>query len=284
MNYDKSPNETERLSADELKLREMCRALKKTDAPADFDFKLKARIASAKPSDFKPRYGLALRYAMPALALILVFGILAWSGALFPTSNNQAIAESPVAEPNPAPVAPPDTTIASTAATTPEMPNQNSTILPPNQITPKPSEVAAGNKTPKIREIKYSGDARNNSSGGGSEVKSWREAPVLTPRGLDQKTVTPLTPDNEPVNPMPVREVLSVIGVNADLENGKWKVKSVTANSIGESSKIKENDVIESIDDQPLSPGTVFTRTVKGNTLTVTRGGEKIEIKLRGKQ
>lgn len=281
MNYDKSPNETEYLSADEQKLREMCRSLKKTDAPPDFDFKLKARIASAKPSDFKPKFGFALRYGIPALAVILVLGLLAMSGTFFSSGNNSMVADSAVTPQNPA---------------TPQT-EAVSNFVPP--VAPQPEGAAAVSntnvaKTPEKSQSQIAGvqnakrdlrKVKKDSDGGGSTVFSLTKD---TPRQLDlnsnSNVSVPKPQNTDQANQMPVKEVLSRIGVNADLANGKWKVKSVSANSLGESSNIKENDVIESIDNQPLS-----TETIKGNssgikTLTITRKGEKLQIPLRGKQ
>ncbi len=276
-------NQTQNLSADELKLREMCRALKKTDAPPDFDFKLKARIASAKPSDFKSRYGFLFRYALPALAVILLFAILAFNGGFLSPGNNPSVAESSVVPPAAA-TAPPQNTMASTLAT-PEIANQNSAAAPENQTPPKNSEVATADKAPRSREVKNTGGSKILPlSGSSSELKSVNNAPVLNPKGLDPKSVPQNVQNNEPTNPMPVRDVLSFIGINADLENGKWKVKSVTANSVGESSDVKVNDIIESIDDQPLSTETINGNRFSGKTLTVSRSGEKLQLRLRGKQ
>lgn len=280
MNYDKSQNETETLSADERKLRELCRSLKKTDAPHDFEFKLKARIANAKPADFKPRYGFALRYALPALAVILVLGLVAFNGALFSTGNNPPVAESSA----PSSSLLPQNAVATTVAT-PETANQNLSVTPANQNPPKNSAVAAADRAPKIREVKNTSGSRILPlNGSGSALKSLNPNEIILPKGFDRKDVPQNLQNDEPTNPMPVKDVLSFIGVNAELENGKWKVRSVTANSVGESSDVKVNDVIESIDDQPLSAETVFTKTVKGNTLTITRAGAKLRINLRGKQ
>src|SRR5215213_7574369 len=101
MIYEKSQNETEILSADEQKLREMCLSLKKVDAPKDFYFKVKARIAGAKPSDFQPRFGFAFRYGLPALALILVLGLVAYNGGFLSSNNSPSVVRSSVAPPNP---------------------------------------------------------------------------------------------------------------------------------------------------------------------------------------
>lgn len=282
MNYEKPQNDTEILSADEQRLREICLSLKKVDAPNDFDFTLKARIASANPSDLQPRFGFAFRYAFPALALIFVLGLLAYNSGFWSSPNNQIIAGG-----NPETVTPalPRNTAVSNI-TVPDKPEPpigtvvNS--IPDSQKLPKkPEPQTAQNiiKTPKkdLREVK-------NNSGGGSKVLSLTPDVPLQPNFTTPVIVPKTTQSQEESKPIPVKEVLSINGINADFENGRWTVKSVTANSLGESSGVKENDVIEAIDDQPLSADTVFNKTAGGKTITVTRSREKLRINLRNKQ
>ena len=276
---EKSQNEKEILSADEQKVREMCLSLKKAEAPADFDFRLKARIASAKPSDFQPRFGFALRYGLPALALILVLGILAFNGGFLSSKDNQFVAESSTPPQNP--VLPQNSAVSNIAPA--ETPSQNPAVSLPNQSLPKAPQTEVAVSPPKKSEVDKRRAFRKDNFKG-SVDKSFKAAPDIRPKGFDPKVIPQNLPNIEPSNPIPVKEVLSQNGINADLENGKWKVKSVTANSVGESSGVKENDVIEAIDNQPLSAETVFIKTVKGQTITVTRNGEKSQFKLRGKQ
>jgi hypothetical protein len=47
---------------------------------------------------------------------------------------------------------------------------------------------------------------------------------------------------------------------------------------------VKVNDVIEAIDEQPLSSETINGNRFSGKTMTVTRGGAKLQIKLGRKQ
>jgi len=277
---EKPTNETEILSADERKLREMCCALKKIDAPRDFDFKLRARIADSKQSDFKPRFGFAFRYALPALALMLVFGLLAYNGGFWASTDNQIVAETRNETSNPDL---PQNTSVSNFSQPEQTPVVNSTVLTANQNLPKVPETEVAGIKPKSPKIEKKRDAKNDDFKG-SELKSFKRTIEILPNGFDRKNAPQITQNAEKENPLPVKDVLSMNGINADFENGKWTVKSVTANSVGESSGVRENDVIEAIDNQTLSAETVFNKTVRGKTLTVTRGGEKSTIKLRNKQ
>ncbi|HVE57970.1 MAG TPA: hypothetical protein VNB22_14145 [Pyrinomonadaceae bacterium] len=275
-----SKTDTEILSADEQKIREMCCSLKKVDAPQDFDFKLKARIARTNPRDFQPRFGFAFRYAMPALALIFVLGLLfAYNGGFWSSKDNQIVAESSIGITNPAL---PKNTMTSNFSAPDDKNQTNSAILPANQESPEVTEkpqVADNNpRTPKK-------DSRENKKDSFNGSKDFGFTPD-TPKqpNFNSNSLLPNPQDNEKASPMSVKDVLSINGIKADLENGKWTVRSVTANSLGESSGVRENDIIEAIDNQPLSAETVFNKTVNGEILVITRNGVKSQIKLRGKQ
>lgn len=281
MNYENPNNDTEMLSADEQKLREMCRTLKSVDAPKDFDFKLKARIAARKATDFQPRrrFVSALRFALPALALILVLGLLAYTGGFLSSNGNPLIAESAVAPPTNGATA--QNSAVSSFVPPNQTANVNSSVVPSTQTLPKIDEVAV--HQPKKANAAATRPSQENQTGGSTD-QSQKKAQIITPKNNMPRVVQQNSPDNDSPNPIPVSEVLSQNGINADFENGKWTVKSVTPNSLGESSGVRANDVIEEIDSQPVSGATVFNKIVNGKTITVTRDGQKSLIKLRNKQ
>ena len=171
---------------------------------------------------------------------------------------------------------------AITSPKEPESTNENPVISNSNQNLPKVSENQVAGIKPNKSEIERTSNVKSDDSTR-SEDKAFKSTNVIQPR-FEQKNPIQTPQNNEKTNPLTVKNVLSINGINADFENGKWTVKSVTANGIGESSGIKENDIIEAIDNQPLSVGTVFNKTAAGKTITVTRGGGKLEIKLRNKQ
>jgi hypothetical protein len=280
MSYEKSQHETETLNADEQKLRELCLALKKVEAPKDFDFKLKARMASAKPADFQPRFGLALRYALPALALILVFGLLAFSGGFWSSNNNPPVAQSSDIPPTSVPQNSP--TSSSAPPQIDKQPDASVAVAnPDSQKTPEKSQPPAAvyniqNSKRDVRENKKDSLIRSKDFALTEDKTKQPNFNAVTMPGNSQNL--------EKSNPIPVKDVLSINGINANFENGKWTVKSVTANSVGESSGVKENDIVEAIDEQPLAGETINGKNFSGKTITVTRNGEKSQIKLRNKQ
>jgi len=276
---EESKNETEILSADEQKVREMCCSLKKIDAPKDFDFKLKARIANTKPHDFQPRFRFAFRYAMPALALFLVLGLLAYNGGFWSSNDNKIIAESSFGATN---SALPQNTMVSNFSPPEQKTDENLAVLPSNQSFPKlPEKTQVADNIPPIPK-KDLRENKQNSNGGSKDFGFTRDIPKQP--NFNSNPVLPNPQNNEKSSPMPVKDVLSIMGVNANFENGKWTVKSVVANGLGEASGIKENDIIEAIDDQLLSAETINLKTFSGKILTVTRNGAKSQIKLRNKQ
>jgi len=283
MSYEESKTDTEILSADEQKIREMCCSLKRVDAPQDFDFKLKARIAGTNARDFQPRFGFAFRYAMPAFALIFVLGlVLAYNGGFWSSEVAPAIAENSIEATK---TDLPKNTMTSnfSAPDDKQQANENSAILPENQESLKAPEKAqvADNilRTPK-KDLQ---ENKKDFNGGSKDLSSTSVIPKQ-PNFNNSNSLLPNPQNNEKTTPMSVKDVLSMSGIKADLENGKWTVKSVTANSLAESSGVKENDIIEAIDNQPLSADTVFNKTVSGETLLITRNGAKSQIKLRTKQ
>ena len=277
MSYEETKNETEILSADDQKLREICFSLKKIEAPKDFDFKLKARLAASQASDFQPRFGFALRYALPVVAVVFLLGLLAYSGGMFAPPNNQFVAEGSVLPPNPA--LPQNAAVSDAPA--PEIntpPNESLAILPANQESPKvpKNELAIIKQKDPKKDVP---ELKREFNGGSKDFSSTADKP-RQPKFYEQKIIP--QPD-EPVNSLPVRDVLSIMGITAAFENGKWTVRAVTANGLAEASGIRENDTIEAIDDEPLSGETVNVKTISGKTVTVTRNGGKSQIKLRNK-
>jgi PDZ domain len=278
MNYEEPKTETETLSADEQKIREMCLSLKRIDAPKDFDFKLKARIADCQPGDFQPRFGFAFRYAWPALAVIFVLSFLAYTSGVFSSSNNNpVIAESSVQQ-NPS--LPQNTMVANYTSPIPkEQPDENLTASKLNQETPKTFEkqqVVENNP----QNPKKVFDNRKKDSFKGSKDSALKVDKPIQPN-FNSNSI----PQNaEKVTLFSVKEILEQLGISAVFENGKWVVKSVVQNGVAKSSGIKENDVIEAIDNQKVSNEPVSSKTLNFKNITVTRNGEKMEIKLRNKQ
>ena len=281
MSYQEIKNEPEILSADEQKLREMCLSLKRIDVPGNFDFRLKARIAAAKKSDFQPRFGFAFRYALPAFALIFAFVFFAYNSGFFASENKTVVAENSPAKINESPQttlvpdssAPvsDDKTINNSATA-----NTNSAIAKVIENPPKKSvEMIFPTQKKKIFE-------KERDSFRGS--KDFLLTPVVPQQpNFNVNIMPPKSLNDGQNNVIAVENMLSISGINADFENGKWKVKSVTPNSLADDSGVKQNDIIEAVDDVRLSEKTIKGDSFKVKELTITRDGERKIIKLQNK-
>jgi len=275
-------NETEVLCAEDEKLRVLCSSLKSVEAPKDFDFKLRARMANGKSSDFQPRFGLAFRYALPAFLVILIFGLFAYNSGIFSsTEKNPLVAtgETPSASP-----AVSSNVAVSNFSSTENNPQTKDEIQasPSEQNFPKVSAEVA-QTTPKTPALPKKRELKREVEFKGNFEPTSRAANVIVPQDFVQKPIFQNSPNDEKSGSLSVKDVLAFVGINAEVENGKWTVKSVNSNSIAERSGIRQNDSIEAIGEQPLNAGTSFGKTVNVRAVTVSRSGEKIVIKIRNK-
>lgn len=267
--------ENEILSGDEEKICELLGNLQRVDAPKDFDFQLKARIANAKPQDFQaPRFFPILRYAAPLglaiiiLAVVVINGLYSFDDKSVATvidnqdkpkvenlssGNNSQPEEKVIAK---------DDSQAKTA----ENPTANLLYKEDKkEISPliKEPRLVANALNPAVKNSK----AAKNS--GDSKDSAGTSPNILVPKEFSSN------------NPIQVKDVLSILGVEANFSDKKWTVKSVTQNSKAERSGVKANDIIEAIDGNNLSGETIpVAKTFNGN-LTVVRGGKKMDIKLQ---
>ncbi len=278
MNEQEVKNESEMLSADDRKLREMCLSLKRIDAPNDFDFKLKARIAKTNPGKFQPRFGWAFRYALPVLAFVMLAAIFAYNSSFWSAAENKSVAAAPGNAVKNSEKPPENNFVA--VETSPSLLDSNSqNIIVPAPRSPKSPENQIAQSNPiKAKHETKSFETKDNH-GGSKDFASTNDT-VEQPKF--NSNLSPRIPESfMKTTPTSIQNILTEIGIKAALENGKWTVKSLTLNGMTERSGVKKDDVIEAIDDQPISSETKFDKTFSGKTLTVSRDGKKLEIKLQ---
>ena len=279
MNEQEVKNEPEMLSADDRKLREMCLSLKRIDAPNDFDFKLKARIAKTNSSDFQPRFGWAFRYALPVLAFVMLATIFAYKSNFWSAAENQPIAAvSPVGEFKNSPTLPENNLVAAQTSPTPlEANNDNANILTPKLMKLPENEVAETNSI-KVKRTNKSPESRDDFN----RSRDFSSTNTTIKQPIQNSNISTQIPESFiKTNPTSIESILSEIGIKAVLENGKWTVKSLTSNGMTERSGVKKDDVIEAIDDQPISSETKFDKNFSGKTITVSREGKRLEFRLQ---
>lgn len=284
MKYQYFPNnDDEILSLEDEKIRQLAGELKRVNAPKDFDFRLKGRIANAKSSDFQPRFLPVLRYVLPLSAILLIFAFVVFNGLYFP--DNQAVSQV-------------EKNVPQINVEQKEVP-----ILPfvDKQVAPK-EENAVVENLPIEKDIKPLADKSQfiavkspsanpkknlitrvkKDNGGGSRDSALSVSPInITPNGINLNTTPANPPNTENPNLLKVQDILAQLGIEAVFSDGSWKVKSVKQDSLAEGSGVKGGDVIEAIDGEKLTDKPLSAKTVEVKKLTIVRGAEKIEISLR---
>ncbi len=275
--------EDEILSVEDGKIRQMIKSLRKVDAPKDFDFRLKARIANARPSDFQPRFLPALRYVLPSSVVVLIFAFVIFNSVYFP--DNQQVAEI-------APQTPVEKqiTLADNFPVMPDLAANNTQTAPNKNLAVDVSSPPRNNKTPIINEAKLVASKslkraqaetlkKKMIDNGGSRDIASSSSKVITPKGINLNN-TVIIPSNTE-NSTSVEQILRQFGIETALENGKRKVKAVREKSVGETSDVKVGDVIEAVDGEKLTEQPLRAKTIKGKQITVVRDTQRIEIFLR---
>ena len=85
--------------------------------------------------------------------------------------------------------------------------------------------------------------------------------------------------------PVALPDALQSIGIEVELEENKWKVKSVKGSTIGEMLGVKAGDKLESIDGQVLDNKTVFKDgSFKVKTIRVRRGETAVDLQMKKPQ
>lgn len=259
------------LSEEDLQLRRMLKNLESVDAPNDFEFRLKNRIANAQPNIDKPRFVWAFRFALPVLAVGIMFAaFFVLSGNFW--SNGDSVQVPPVPEIMNSSFTANKTEIVETSP----MNLNEEKITDSNQKTveiPK-NEVAQNNSKPQ--KIEKSPLNKPEMPIGSKDFGFNQEKPL---QPIFNSNVNLRMPENN--SSISAQNLLSQIGVSVAAENGKLVVKSLTSNGLGKSSGIREGDVIEAIDNQKISPATVFKNSVVAKTIVVLRNNIRQTIILK---
>ncbi len=273
----------EKTSGEQTRVWQMLDGLKRIDAPKTFDFRVKARIADSKASDFQPRGLPVLRYVLPIGVVVMLLGLIAFNTNYFSSSDAspqivttapQSPTEKNVAPLNSLPssqiaVANPDDAVTQTSVTNPgdESNNGNRT-----------EQFTAAKPSPKS-QVKTS--KKNVKEEGGSHDLALSNTDVKFPRGINPKQKIEPSANNGISKFVTDKEIWEFWGIEINSESGSRKIQTVKQNSPAGRSGVIAGDVIESIDGTKLSAEPISTKTFAFKRLTVLRGTERIEITLQ---
>ena len=264
-------NEREALTTDERRIADLLGALPRAEAPSNFEFGMKARIAA---DDAGSRASLIpfLKVAAPLTLVLLVAAFVIFYAALPTDSRIDPVAE--VAGPAPIRNSEPET--AATVAPSVTAPEPRAAEPARDDRVAAPVFAGPVRRAPKRQ-------AANTAPGGGSFVQSYGVANVRTPRGFEP--VTPTRNANAAIGAreIPVQEMFEMLGVKAEFVSGGWTVRSTAANSVAARAGLQADDVIEAINDQDVSEKTKFKSGVEGKSLSIRRKTNQLKLDLRKK-
>ncbi len=256
---------------DDVRIIDLLTGLPRVSAPADFDVRVRARIANGKP---KQKVGFRLPAAVAygvGLGVVLVafslFGIVwMYSGkadgvpavaAVDHSNQTEDPSNDVISKDPPTPVS--DNTIVAARTPVPSATER----LPATED--KPGVRAA--QTPEIRPD----SAR-------------KKARMIYPAGIDPSLkASPMTNAADRGKPIQVKELLSFLGVGASFADGGWRIDSISANSTAGRVGLKAGDVITAINDQAINENTAFAGSFTGKSLQIRRDGQKITVDLAKK-
>lgn len=259
------PEENDLELAD-AELTNLLASMPKVSAPNDFEFRVSARIASARIAA-KPRglFG-ALRIAVPAAALLAVTATVLilnpyWSEtATVSEPTEVAVAKEPQEAPATVPgreIEIPPTTFAS-----------NGPSIRPERRMAVDEPLTSVSRGP------------SNDDAGTSFVESGTQGEKIYPRGINPNV------DSRPVSPndtragISIRDILGQLGVSFSPTANGLQVDSVAANSIAARSGLLAGDVIESLNGQRISADTVLFGAFAARRIVVRRDGRPVGISL----
>ena len=290
-NLQTNADEPEILSGDDAKVRELLGDLRRIEAPNNFDFRVRARIAQSSSADFRPRFSPVLRYVLPLAVVSLMSAGLVFNSFY----NGDSAGSSVVATANLSPK--PIGENQSIQTNAPENnPAYSATSASEKTGAPPAPAIASKNKTAPPSEIVRRTDIeksvakvdtkflpKNASSTDDGGVRSSALTPpkrVITPPGISLDKTVGNADDFVKTKSLTAREILRQIGIEAGYENETWKVLSVEENSPAKRSDVKIGDAVEAIDGEKLTDKPLPTKTIEGKKITVRRGAQRIEIPL----
>jgi membrane-associated protease RseP (regulator of RpoE activity) len=264
MKSDDGMEELQIIDADDRKVAALLRTLPRVEAPANFEFRVKAGIAKASPLSSAAVTFLKTAAPLALILVVVTFGILYYQEPNGTTVDPDRVASS-------GPVIPPARTEAAPLSSPPAM-------GPAPEIASGQPVQASTERHRAVPKARTAGSDSNSRAQGGSVDRIIHPANVIMPPGFESAN-----PQNRNANTtstdVPVREVLEILGLTTDFSGDGWKVRSVAANSIAARSDVKAGDVIEAVDGQPVKKETKLKSSAK--TFTVRRDGKSVDLTLR---
>jgi hypothetical protein len=225
------------------RITDLLRGLKRVKAPENFEFGVKARIASGEPKYSSSPFAF-LKIAVPTAALAGLAMFLYLTGFMsgdIPTV--QVVDQTPMPE----------------------------TVVPAKVQT---EDVASKEPDPhaNVRETQVA-SARPNRVNNKARSGSVDRTSPSTGAGYKDQTLNPLTVIKRAI---PVQKVLESAGINAGFQGERCVANSVTGSA--ERLGVKSGDVILSVNGVSIKPTTTFEEGTELKSARVKRSGKNLKL------
>ena len=274
-NLENGMNEREALDNDTRKVVELLSALPRVEAPGNFEFGVKAKIAAGNSRSRSGMFSF-LKVAAP-LSLVLVIGAFVMYYGTLPGNESVAtVNEVPAVQPSTA-----DNVEPAVGEMTSEALAQVTGPRVTENDEPQVSTVSSDSR--RTTPARRSDRSERAPARQGSFDISVSPGNVITAPGFESDLGRNRNDNSGSagVSGVTVREVFEILGMKGDFVDGGWRVSSTSENSIAARSGIRSNDIIESVDGRTLSASTKLKGNFEGKSLTVRREGKQLKLDLK---
>ena len=218
--------------------------LKRIEAPENFEFSVKARIANGEPKESASPFRF-LKIAVPTAALAGLAAFLYMSGFMSGDTPSVQVAEE---------------------TTKPAIKNQEVLRAEAKEVLVKEPGAVSNLRETQIASARTIG-SNNRSRGAVDSTKQ--------PNGggsIDQT----LNPDRPIKRAIPVQRVLESVGISAEFQGHRCVANSVTgpAERLG----VKGGDVILTVNEVPIKSSTTFEDGIELKSVRVNRAGRNLKL------
>ena len=248
-------------------------ALPRVEAPGNFEFGVRAKIAAGESAGSRWSLLTLLKVTAPLALLLVVTAIVFLYGTTAPI-DVETVAVGPHSAEAPAPVrVTPDVAPNAPVAVQPTGESQREVAAPVRKEGP----LRAADTTRRQNKKEPSEDV---SLKPGSRDIALGSANTISPPGfksLDRNSGT--NANAASITDVPIRDVLGILGLTVEFGGGASRVRSVAGNSLAAHAGMKSGDVIETIDGRGVNADT----KLKGDgakSFVIRRDRKRLTLKI----
>ncbi|MBK9165104.1 MAG: hypothetical protein IPM21_14570 [Acidobacteria bacterium] len=262
-------DELEKLSDDDRQIAAMLNAMPRAAAPADFDHKVRSRIAERRQSA-----GSGWRILVPAFAAVFLvaLGAVLYLGVLSSAdvADVPPIAQAPT--PAPMPQSAPESAV--------QLPETTEVAAAVNDNRAAPNDRVAERVAPPQRRPVRRVQTDEQIEGGGSIDRAGSPVNVTPDRPVNANVAVPemRPPGFEGGGQVDSSEVLSLMGLRGDFQTDGFLVSSAEGSGAAAKAGVRAGDVVESLDGKRIEPETRFASGSAIKTISVRRSGERLTL------